>query len=136
MTLSLQRLRARSVRAPWFARLVAAWVALSFTFALTPCCDIVGKANATPADATVKHDHASGAHASDAGGSSCAAWLDHSDAVPPKAGDVKPFLAMYIVAAPTAFRIGVVAPERAEPFPRFPVSPPIPLYLRHARLIL
>lgn len=142
MTFSLLRLRAQRTRAPWGARLLAAWVALSLTFAFTPCCDIVGKANAAPAPAAANHGHVpdpdvrADAHAPDTGGDSCASWLDRTDAVPPKADDAKPFLIAHIIAALPAFRVGIVAPERAGPLPRFPVSPPTRLYLRHARLIL
>lgn len=140
MTFSLLRLRARRTRAPWRARLLAAWAVLSLTFAFTPCCDIVGKANAAPAPAVANHGHVpdahADAHAPDSGSDSCASWLDRTDAVPPKADDAKPFLAVHTVVAPTAFRASVVAPARTGWLPRFPVSPPTPLYLRHARLIL
>lgn len=140
MTFSLLRLRAQRTRAPLGARLLAAWVALSLTFAFTPCCDIVGKANAAPVPATANHGHVSGVHAdayaSDVGGDSCASWLDRTDAVPPKADDAKPFLTMHTVGAPPVFPGGFVAPAHAGSLPRFPVSPPTLLYLRHARLIL
>lgn len=139
MILSLQRLRTRVARAPWIARLLAAWVVLSLTFALTPCCEIVGAAVAAPASAPADRNHAPDAHDGihDSGpGNPCATWLDRTDALPPKADDAKAFPAVYVLGMPTVSRAGVVAPARTLLFPRFSIPPSTPLYLRHARLIL
>lgn len=137
---SLRRLRSRLARSPWGARLLAAWLVLALTFALTPCCELVGAALAAPVSASTDHgghapDASGGTHAPD-GGDSCATWLDRSDAVPPKADDAKPFLTTGAVIALPAFRISAVVPLRAGPSMRFPDTSPTLLYLRLARLIL
>jgi len=138
-TPSLLRMRRRSARAPWGTRLLAAWVVLSLTFALTPCCEVIGAASAAPASASAGRDHTpdahGGTHAPDTG-DPCATWLDRSDAVPPKADETaspatKIALAMPSVLLPKSSLAAAIW----RPF-RLSASPPDALYLRHARLIL
>ena len=105
-TPSLLRMRSRSVRAPWGTRLLAAWVVLSLTFALTPCCEIIGAASAAPASASTDHGHTpdahSGTHTPDTG-DPCVTWIDRSDAVPAKADVVAPSVAKVAITTPFAF---------------------------------
>ncbi len=138
-TPSLLRMRSRSVRAPWGRRLLVAWVALSLTFVLTPCCEVIGTASAAPASASTDHGHApdahGGTHAPDTG-DPCATWLDRSDAVTPKTDVVAPLLAKLAFAGPEAFLWSDAPAVPAwRPF-RLSASPPDALYLRYARLIL
>ncbi|HLD13493.1 MAG TPA: hypothetical protein VJB18_02120 [Burkholderiales bacterium] len=140
MILSLLRLRARRARAPWSTRLLAAWLALTLVFALTPCCDVIGPANAAPVPVAADHGHTPDAHgdmhAPDAGGDPCATWLDRSDAVTPKTDIVAPFVAKVAIATPFVFLWNVPSAAIAwRPF-RLSASPPDALYLRYARLIL
>lgn len=138
-TPSLLRMRSRSVRAPWGTRLLAAWVVLSLSFALTPCCEVIGAASAAPASASTDHSHTpdahSGTHAPDSG-DPCAVWLDRHDAVPAKADVESLLLAKLAFAGPDVF-LWSAAPAGPSwrPF-RLSASPPDALYLRHARLIL
>lgn len=134
VSVSLLRIRTRMAHAPWRMRLLAAWVVLSLTFAFTPCCDVIGMANAATG-----HDHGvdahGGAHAPDSG-DPCATWLDRSDVVPPKADDAstpgaKMALATPFISHPSASSVATMW----RPF-RLSAPPPDPLYLRHARLIL
>lgn len=139
-TPSLLRMRSRSARAPWGARLLAAWMVLSLTFALTPCCDIVGMANAAPAPAVANHDQVPDAHADSQApdsGDPCATWLDRSDAVPPKVDDTSSSTAKVVLATPLVF-LPSASPAAATAWRPFHLSasPPVALYLRHARLIL
>ena len=140
MILSLLRLRARRARAPWSTRLLAAWLALTLVFALTPCCDVIGPANAAPVPVAADHGHTPDAHgdmhAPDAGGDPCATWLDRSDAVTPKADVVAPSMAKLVPATPLVLLPNAsLAAASWRPF-RLSASPPDALYLRYARLIL
>lgn len=138
-TISLQRLRTRTGRSPWGTRLLAAWAVLSLLFAFTPCCDVIGLANAAPAPVATDRDHGAdahgGGHASD-GGDRCATWLDRSDAVPVKADEATPPGAQIALATLFVFSRGAASVSAVwRPF-RLSASPPHALYLRHARLIL
>lgn len=140
ITISLRRLRARMTHSPWgVAHLLVAWVVLSLTFALTPCCEVIGSASAAPASASTDHGHGSDAHdgtyAPD-NGDPCATWLDRSDAVPSKADNPAPPGAKVALATPFVF-LPSASPVATvwRPF-RLSASPPHALYLLHARLIL
>lgn len=138
-TPSLLRMRRRSARAPWGTRLLAAWVVLSLAFALTPCCEAIGTANAAPASASTDRDHTldahGGTHAPDSG-DPCATWLDRSDAVPPKADETSAPAAKIVLATPSVLLPNAsLAAAIWRPF-RLSAAPPDALYLRHARLIL
>lgn len=140
MMLSLLRLRARRARTPWRTRLLAAWLVLSLVFVLTPCCDVIGPANAAPVPVAADHGHAPDAHgdmhAPDVGGDPCATWLDRSDAVPAKVDVESSLLAKLAFVGPDVFFwSGAPAVPAWRPF-RLSASPPHALYLRYARLIL
>lgn len=113
---------------------------LSLVFALTPCCEVIGAASAAPASASMDRGHApdahDGAHAPNTS-DPCAAWLDRSDVVPPKADDTSSSAAKVVLATPLVF-LPSASPAVAtvwRPF-RLSASPPDALYLRYARLIL
>ena len=128
-------MRSRSARSPWGTRLLAAWVALSLMFALTPCCEVIGAANAAPVPVAVDRGHTSDAQAPDTG-DPCAVWLDRSNVVPAKADDATPSAAKVAPATPFVFLPSASpAPAVWRPF-RPSAAPPDALYLRHARLIL
>lgn len=138
--ISLRHLRSRMTHSPGGMRVLVAWMALSLMFVLTPCCDVAGMQNPAPLSGATSHHHASDAHNSVQVPDSddpCAQWLDRSDAVPVKADD-----ATLAVAKIAPTRLFVSFPAIAVPvFPiwrsfRLSASPPDPLYLRHARLIL
>lgn len=132
---SLRRLRARMTRSPWAAHLLAAWVVLSLTLALTPCCEVMGAALAAPAHLDAAPDTHGNGHAPD-DGDPCATWLDRSDAVPPKVDDVSSPGAKIALATPFIFLPSTSPVATAwRPF-RLSASPPDALYLLHARLIL
>lgn len=139
MTLSLLRLRARMTRAPRRMHLGAAWLALSLAFAFTPCCEVIGATLAAPMPAVADHGQMPDAHADSHApddGDPCAAWLDRSDAVPPKADDASSPGAKIALATPFVFLSGISPVATVwRPF-RLSASPPHALYLRHARLIL
>ncbi len=132
-------MRSRRARAPWGTRLLAAWVVLSLTFALTPCCEAIGAARAAPVSASTDHGHTPDAHGGASApdtGDPCAAWLDRHDAVPAKADVESPLLAKLAFVGPDVFLwSGAPAVPAWRPF-RLSASPPDALYLRYARLIL
>mgnify|MGYP001620142595 CR=1 FL=1 len=136
MTLSLLRLRARMTRAPWRTRLLAMAMALSLVFALMPCCEVIGAAGAAPMPAVADHGQVLDAHADSHApdnGDPCAAWLDRSDAVPPKADNAAPPGAKISLATPSVLLPNTsLAAAIWRPF-RLSASPPHALYLRHAR---
>jgi len=137
-TVSLRRLHYRMARAPWGVRLAAAMLALALVFALTPCCDVLGAPPTPAAHAASGHDSADhdhdGGHAP--GGDPCAAWLDRSDAVPPKADGASSPGVNAVPATPFVLLPNAMPVATAwRPF-RLSASPPGLLYLRHLRLIL
>lgn len=117
-------------RIHWTRRMLAAWLALSVVFALTPCCDVQAAVPPGTAHAAVFHDRA------DDGDPPCAAWLDRNDALLVEAGALltpSPTLAIPVQLAfhllPASFA-AVRQPFVASAFP------PDALYLRYLRLIL
>ncbi len=145
-SMSLMRLRARVVRMPWLSRGLAAGMALSLAFVLTPCCDIFGEAHAAPAPGDVESHHAPASdndlhsHESDGPGGICGQWLDDTSPsgavsygvlIPSWEG--KAIMSLALIHHP-------LTPPRADTLKwrslHSQSPPPRALYLRFARLLI
>lgn len=146
MSLSLMRIGAKKRRMSIASRLLIAWLSLSLFLTLTPCCEIVADAVASPAtDVGADHEHGgpdSAHHSPESGGfhDPCTQWLDHADytlnslhvAVTSGAGSHQD-----IPIAPLLFLMphaGTMVTARLSYHP--PPGPALPLYLRIEHLLL
>ena len=121
-----------------FAKAIAFVAMVSFVFLFRPYCDIVSTADAATIVKTSSHGNAEHEHGQPASGDFCPA-LDHtsvalSDVVASPAVDPTP---EFPLARFTDYSNSVPAiPSRIVPRATPPPDEHLPLYLRHARLLI